>query len=913
MTGHDPWRGLRRVFRLPATGARLRADVDEELRFHLQGRIEELMSQGMSREEAEAEARRRFGDEAAYGREAREIDERTHRRRTIGEHVDDTWRETRRGARALRRAPRFSLVALLTLALGLGAATAIYTMLDAIVLRPLAYAGADRLVKLSSPVPKLKGQTVWGIARHEMFYFLGRGHTLSKLGLYQLSDVTAMGSGGTERSERIRAAQASASLFDVLAFHPQLGRLLTVADNESQQPTVVVLGNGYWTRRFGADPGVVGKTIDLEGYPMTVVGVLPAGAELPDITVDLWMPAYIDSARTIWNNHTWSAIGRLAPGVTVDDAQRELAALTMELPAAYPSVYGPNWLSSTGFTTRVEALRDAVVGATVTRALWAVFGAVALVLLIAGANVANLFVVRQDARGREVAMRIALGAERRNLAAYHLAESLLLTLSAGVLAVAIAAALLRLLLAIAPSELPRLAEVHLDGASVTFALGVALVAGVILGLFPLFGARLDLGLLRDGGRGATSSRARMAFRGTMVTTQMAFAVVLLAAALLMVQTFRNLRGVRPGFDARGVLTLDVALPEGKYSGDGKRRLESVTRANGVLAQLSQRVRALPGVRQVGMVDRMPLVSGDWCIGITLEGPTPEAATGSCPPSSMVTPGYFETMGIHVDGRTLDWTGMNGHDGAVVVSRAFADHHWPGQSPIGKGMKFQGSKPPFYRVVGVADDVRGLGVDAPPPEYVYFPSLPLPDVPLWGSPTYMHLVVKSSDADPAALGSAITRIVQELEPQAAVANVQTMETVLARSYAKQSFTMVLLLVTATISLILSAVGIYGVISYVVMQRRPEIGVRLALGADAGRVTGLVVAQSVRLAVVGVIVGVVAALGVTRYLQSLLFGVSAADPKVLSVVAVSLLALAALASFAPARRAARVDPAEVLRAD
>lgn len=911
MSASNPWRGLRRAFRLPSTRARIGGDVDAELRFHLEGRIEELMSQGMSRDDAEREAHHRFGDETAYAREAEAIDQRAHRRRTLGEHVDESWRETKRAARALLRAPRFSAVALLTLALALGAATAIYTMLDAIVLRPLPYADADRLVELSSPVPKLKGQTVWGLARHEMYYFLDHGRTLSKLGVYQLSDVTAIGSGGSDHSERVRSAMASASLFDVLAFKPQLGRLITAADNESEQPTVAVLGHGYWARRFGADPSIVGKTIDIEGYPITVVGVLPAGADLPDITVDLWMPAYVDSVRTIWNNHTWSAIGRLAPGASVADAQRELARLTPEMVAAYPQVYHANWISSTGFTTRVESLRDSVVGATVTRALWAVFGAVALVLLIAAANVANLFVVRQDARGREVAMRIALGADRRNLATYYLTESLLLTLAAGALALPIAAALLRILLAIAPTELPRLAEVHLDAASLAFALGVALAAGVVLGLFPLLGTRLDLGLLRDGGRGATSSRARMAFRGAMVTAQMAFAVVLLAAALLMVQTFRNLRAVKPGFDARGVLTMEIALPEQKYA--GKDRSAAMASVNGVLEQLSDRVRALRGVTHVGMVDRMPLSSGDWCTGITLEGPTPESATGACPPSTMATPGYLETMGIHVDGRTLDWTGMNGHDGAAVVSRAFAEHHWPDQNPIGKGMKFNDDKPPYYRVVGVAEDVRGLGVDAAPPEYVYFPTLPIPGAPLYGVPTYMHLVVKSTDADLAALGNAITRIVQELEPQAAVANVQTMETLLARSYAKQSFTMVLLLVTATISLLLSAVGIYGVISYVVQQRRPEIGVRLALGAEPRRVTGLVVAQSVRLAVIGVIAGVIAAIVVTRYLQSLLFGVSAGDPRVLATVAVSLLALAALASFAPARRAAHVDPAEVLRGD
>jgi predicted permease len=374
----------------------------------------------------------------------------------------------------------------------------------------------------------------------------------------------------------------------------------------------------------------------------------------------------------------------------------------------------------------------------------------------------------------------------------------------------------------------------------------------------------------------------------------------------MARTFRNLRSVRPGFEAAGVLTMDVALPEQRYG-------REAAVASGFYDRLADRLRALPDVRHVGFTDRMPLASGDWCTGITLEGPTPEAATGACPPSTLVSPGYFEAMGIRVEGRTLEWSGMRAHDGAVVVSRAFADHRWPNESPIGKGMKFNGTRPPFYRVVGVAEDVRGLGVDAPPPEYVYFPILPIPDAPLWGSPTYMHLVLKTSLGNPLSLTSTITRIVQETEPQAAVANVHTMETLLARSIAKQSFTMVLLLISATIAMLLSAVGIYGVISYIVTQRRGEIGVRLALGARAPQVTSMVLRQSLAPALIGVGLGTLAAWGTTRTLSALLFGVQPTDPLTLVVVPLALLAVAALASYAPARRASHIDPAEALRTD
>jgi putative ABC transport system permease protein len=900
------WRRIRRVFRLPFSRDRLGAEIDAELRFHLEGRVEELMAaQGLTRAAAEIEARRRFGDFAQYQREARAIDETTQRRRERMEIMDALARETHHALRTLARTPRFSLITLLTLALGIGAATAVFTLLDAVVLRPLPYAHAERLVRLSSPVPLLKGQTRWGLARHEMFYFLERGHTLENVGVYNLPDVTVLPGGSGDRPERVRLVQASASLFNVLGFVPERGRLLVPDDNHAELPTVVVLGHAFWQRRFGGDPSVVGRKINVEGFPLTVVGVLPRGASLPDVEVALWAPAHVDST-TVLNNHTWSAIGRLKPGVTAEEAERDLAPLTARLAEVFPQVYSKSFLERTGFRTEVTPLRDAVVGETVTRALWTLFGAVALVLLIGVANVANLFLVRIDTRRREVALRTALGADRAHLAWHYLTESLLLSVAAGLGAIAIGQVMLRLLLAIAPSELPRLSEVHLSGAAIVLALGVALLAGLIFGLLPLMSARLDLSALREGGRGLTTSRQRLNARRLLVATQMAFAVVLLAAAALMLRTFQNLRAVRPGFDPTGVMTVDIALPALRYE-------RNADLASAFHEQLAARLRALPGVRQVGFVDRLPLVDGDWCTGVTLEGPTPDAARGACPPTALVSPGYFEAMGIRVDGRTLDWAGMNAHDGAMVVSRAFAEHWWPGENPIGKGLRFNGTKPPWYRVAGVAEDVRGLGLDAPPIEVVYFPMRPIPGAPLWGAAAYTHLAVRTTSANPLALTSAVSRFVHELDPEAAVANPRTMETVLAKSIAKQSFTMVLLLISAGIAMLLSAVGIYGVISYIVVQRRGEIGVRMALGAQVRQVTLMVLRQSVGLAALGVVVGVLAAVGTTRFLRGLLFGVTPGDPATLVAVPMLLLAVAAVASYLPARHAARVDPVEALRSD
>jgi putative ABC transport system permease protein len=906
------WARMRRVFRLPATAERIDQEIDEELRFHLEGRIEELMATGLTRGQAESEARRRFGDVSRYRRESRDIEHTSHERRARMELTDAFLRETSRAARTLRRSPGFTGITILTLALGIGAATAVFTLLDAVVLRPLPYVASDRLVDLSSPVPLMKGQSRWGLARHEMFYFLERGQTLQNIGLYQTSEATVLGSGTGERPERARWVSASASLFDVLGFVPARGRLFTADDNRSRQPQVVVLGDAYWRRRFGGDPGIVGSQINVEGRSLTVAGVLPPRADLPDLKVDLWAPAWVDST-TIWNNHTWAAIGRLAPGFSAADAQRELAPLTERIAEVFPQVYNPEFVKNTGFSTEVRPLRDVVVGEMATRALWILFGSVCLVLLIAGANVANLFLVRLDARRRDIAMRTALGADRAHLAWHYLTESLLLTLTAGVLAVLVAKAMLGVLLALAPSELPRLAEVRLGGTAIVFALGAALLTGLVFGVLPLLGKRLDVAVLREGGRGLTSSRARMHARRVLVAAQMAFAVVLLAAGVLMFRTFQNLRAVRPGFDPEGVTAMQVALPGSRYGRSGPQLFASATLASRFHQQLIERVSGLPGVEAAGVTTHLPLASGDWCTGITIIGATPESSQGVCPSSALVSPGYFEAMGIRVTGDKLTWSGMNAHDGAVVVSRTFADLHLQNMKPIGTSLRFWGTNPPYYRVVGIADEVRGQGVTAPPVDIAYFPIQHIPDSPLWSPALNVHLVIRSPSGSPITLGNAVARFAQEIDPEVAVSAPTTMNTLLAKSMARQSFTMVLLLLSAGIALLLSAVGIYGVISYLVQQRRGEIGVRMALGARASQVSGMVLRQSLGLASVGVVVGIVAALALTKFLGTLLYGVTPTDLPTFVAAPVVLLAVASAASLFPARRAALVDPAETLRGD
>lgn len=897
---------MRRVFRLPESRARARRALDDELLFHLEGRIEELVAQGMPRPDAEAEARRRFGNIDAHRTATLAIDDQIiqgHRRMDFLETIS---RELRHAARSLARSRGFTAAAIITLGLGIGAATAIFTMLDAVVLRPLPFANADRLVELTSPVPKFKGDTLWGLARHEAFYFKDSSRVIDDIGVYQSTEVTVGGDGGDHPAERARAVMASAGLFRVLGIAPEYGRNILLDDNRAQVPTVLVLGHGYWQRRFGGDPAIVGKVIDIEGFPMTVVGILPASAQLPDAQVDLWYPAYTYPGQQAWNNHTWGAIARLRPGVTAAAAQRELAPLTARLPEIYPNAEPPQFVERTGFYTQVRPLRDVVVGEVMTRALWILFGSVLVVLFIAAANLSSLFLVRVDARRRETAVRAALGADRSHLAAQLLAESVLIAIGAGVLGVVLAQLGLRALLAVAPTSLPRLSEVHLGAAGIAFAAGGALIVALVLGLLPLFGSSLlDLALLRDGARGATVSRRRHLVRGTLVVSQVALSLVLITAAGLMMRSFRNLRSVKPGFDANGVMAITISVPAQRYGRD-------YVKTSAFYEQLINRVQQLPGVTVAGVSEKIPLKDSNLCTGVSIEIPESTSATGDCPSSVLVSPGYFEAMGIHVDGEPLTWSGMNAHAGRMIVSRAFADlHHWSGQSAFGKGLHFNGK--PWYRVSGVATDVLADGFDKPPVSLVYFPMLPVPESGFWGAPTEMNLVVRTKAGNALALAPSITRIVSELEPAAATANATLMNTLVAKSMARRTFTMMLLGIAAAMALLLSVVGLYGVLSYVVGQRRGEIAIRMALGAQVAQVGRMVVGQSLRLAALGVVIGAVAALASMHVLQSLLFGVKPTDPLLLVLSAVLLLLVAVAAGWVPARRAASIDPADALRAE
>ena len=906
----DGWRGLQRVFRFPSSRRRVREDVDAELAFHLEGRAAELMERDhLTRAEAAEEVERRFGDVDAYRRELGTIDGASHRRAALRERVSTLLRELGQALRSLRRARSFSLLAMFTLALGLGASTAIFTLLDRIVIEPLDYPNANRLIRIGTRWPGIKEGEEYDVSKFMFERFQEQSKTLEHVGIYMYEFFTLPAANGLD-AERIMSADASASVFAMLDIRPELGRLFTAQDQVAVDPAVVLLSHELWMRRFGGDRAIIGKTIDLDGRPKEVIGVLPPGVRLPERDVQLWIPLHLDPAEPPFNNHIFSAIGLVKRGASIDQSFRELDGLTRRITAGHPDVYGREFLTKTGFGLFVRPLHDDIVGPEITRSLWIMFASVAVVLLIAAANVASLFLIRIDARRREIALRAALGADRGRLAMHFLSESMLLATGAALGAIALALLLLRVVLVLAPTDLPRLHEVRFDSSSVAFCAIVALLVGLVFGLLPIIRARFVTGTLREGGRGLTGSRTQAAARRTLVIAQVALSVVLLVSAGLLAKSFAQLRAVRSGLDPHGVLSMTIILRPDRYANDAQ-----------VLAfwhELARRTAAMPGVTNTGAISSLPFTGEMGCTTVFAEdSPLDPAMRSRCVSTMTVSPGYFATMRIPLKGEEPGWAENESGAGTMVASEKLASRFWPGESAIGHTLVISERRRLEYRITGIAADVRADGLQKPPIEAAYFPIA----APAAAGPSsmselsgnFLSFVVRSTRDDLPSLGAAIRHAVGEMDSRVPVVDVRAMDAVVAKSIAQSSFMMLLLAIAAAIALALSAIGIYGVISYTVAQRRAEIGIRMALGAKMAQVRGIVVGQSVKLVVLGAAAGMLIAIAAMRVVRSLLFQVSPNDPTVLVGSAAILLLVAFLASYAPARRAAAVDPAEALRAD
>jgi len=809
--------------------------------------------------------------------------------------------------RSMRRDVRFTLLSVVTLAVGIGANVAIFSVVDAVLLRALPFPEPERLVGVWHTAP---GLDLDKFGHSDASYLLYRKYsrTLSGLGLFVQASASLTGSG---EPERVPAARATGSLFEVLRVPPALGRTLAEGDGRPGAEPVVVLSHGLFRRRFGGDPRVVGSTIPVDGRAHRVVGVMPERFRFPSPETELWLPITIDPAKLNAGAFSMSGVGRLRPGASPEAAARELSALVWRM----PEEFGERGLrramiESARLAVLVHPQREDVVG-EIAEVLWILLGSVGFILLIACANVANLFLVRAEGRTREVAVRAALGASRWDVARAFLGESVGLALVAGAAGLALAWAGTRALVALRPEGIPRLEEIGVDARAAAVALALAIVSGLAFGAVAAlrYGAHEVVPALKEGGRSASAGRASRRGRNLLVVAQTVLALVLLIGSGLMVKSFWKLRRVDPGIDPAGVLALHLSLPEATYPDGG-------ALARFVVA-LRERVAAVPGVVAVATVSELPLSGQVSASGHSIEDfPQPREALPPILPTRQVSPGYFEAMGIPLlEGRTLSPIDPSRPSDEAVVSSTLAERFWPGKSPLGKRLTLRSDSEPvrWSTIVGVVGPVREERLEEAPGPTVYYPLRRVASgTDSETVPRNFTLVVRAA-TDPAALSGPVRDAIWAIDDDLPVAQVRTMEEVVARSMARTSFAMLLLVIASAVALLLGSVGIYGVISYAVSRRTREIGVRMALGARRGDIARMVLGEGAVLALAGVALGLGSAFALTRLMSALLFEVSPTDPPTFAAVPVLLTAVALFASYLPAQRAAAVEPLEAIRTE
>jgi predicted permease len=809
--------------------------------------------------------------------------------------------DLRYGARTLVRNPGFACVAVLTLALGVGANAAIFSVVNAVLLRPLPWGDADRTVMIWSRWNAF--DKTW-VSDGEVNGYRRETRTLADVAAWSDGQMNLTGDG---EPERVAGASVTANLFSVLGTPAIKGRVFAAGEDVPNGPKVAVIGYGLWQRRYAGDPSIVGRTIQIDGAPYEVVGVMPSDFVLPTdfqnpSATAVWIPESWDAASTDHGSHGYYAAARLKPGVTTEQARDDLHNLAQAWTARglYPR--------QMGFDTVVLSLREEVVG-TVRRAIWLLFGAVGFLLLIACANVANLLLARAEARQREMAVRSALGAGAIRIVRQLMTESLVLAAVSTVAGLAIATIGVRLLAAWNPSSIPRVAGATVDDRVLAFSAAVALVTTVLFSLAPAFRLlRPDVTeAMKEGSANATTGGARRRFRDALVVVEMALAVVLLIGAGLMLRTLWSLQRVDLGLDPNNVLTMRIALPPAAYA--------EPAQVVDFYSRLTAELRRIPGVRQAGAARSLPLGSQIGDFGLRVDGYVPPPGTNAKGDWQIATAGYMEAMGEKVvSGRGIEETDTSDTQLVALINEEMARRYWPGRDPIGGRFKIGGNaQRPWVTVVGVVKAVRHNGVATVVKEKFYVPHTQwhrsLGNANLIRS---MTLVVKS-DGDPASLTAAVREKIRGIDPNLPVADVRTMDEVVGAALSTPRFTSVLLSIFAGLALTLSAIGIYGVLSYLVSRRTREIGIRMAIGAGRAEVMRMVLGSGLMLALIGISAGLVLSFGVTRLLRGLLYGVTAADPWTFAAVAGSLGLVALAASVAPAWRASRVDPVLALKSE
>ncbi len=814
--------------------------------------------------------------------------------------------------RSLRRAPLFSASVILTLTIGIGSAAAIAAVVNAVLIRPLPYGHPGRLVGVWFDMPPLSlthAQQTPGTYRT----FKQFAHTIEGIGLYQDGSLNVSDPDGRGEPQRLTSAWTTASTIPLLEVSPILGRTFSDADDVPKGPLVTVISEGLWRSRYGADKNAIGKRLIIAGRSAEIIGVMPASFQFPKAEIKLWLPLQLDPNDPYPGGFNFNAVARLKPGVSIDAAQRDFANVLPRVvevaPNMAPTVPMRMVLAQAKLAPRLVPMRDDVVG-DVSGTLWMVAATAVLVLLVTCANVANLLLVRADARHRELSVRAALGAGSARVLGHFFAESAVLAAISAALGIGVAAVAIRALVSAGPSEIPRLAEVHVDCAVVAFTLIVAALVALACSTMPAVRfLRADpLSGLRDGGRGGTVGAHRQRARGALVAAQVAFALVVLAASGLLLRSFQHLRAVRPGFNADNVATLWLSIPSQRYPSD--------TSVAQFYTRLVEQAAQLPGVTAAGITSHLPF-GGDGMDQDPFYVEGDESSTKKIPPLEIyqsVDGGYFKAMGIPlIAGRTFDRLERQRGNEAIIsqATARFAFHDSTGQSALNK--RFQDLPGgPWHTVIGVVGSVRDTALAAPSSRAVYLPEAPGGERDLGQLPRTIALVVRTRGNEAEAT-RAVQTMIRNIDPTLPTFGVRSMRTAVDASMARVTFTMIVLAVAALVTLILSVVGLYAVIAYVVTLRTRELGVRIALGAQPRAVAAMVTRQGMALCGVGMLAGLVLAAVTGRFLRSFLFEVAPSDPVVLGGTVAVLLLAAFVASWIPARRAARVDPIEALRAD
>ena len=804
--------------------------------------------------------------------------------------LDNLRNDLRYAVRSYAKAPAFTLIILTTLALGIGASTAIFSMVNGILLQPLPLPDPDRLVYAN----EVNGKgVVISMAWPNYVDWRARAQSFQSLANSRDEPYTLT---GVDRAQRLRGRRVTGNFFQTLGVSPVLGRGFTEEDDRPNTPPAVVISEPFWRTQLGADPAIIGRTLQLNDAAHTVVGVLPRDFQFVrpyDVFVSMGPMAGERNLLDRGNHTGFYALGRLKPGVSVEAAGAELRSIAASLEREYPN-------TNTGVSVRAERLADRLV-TDIRLTLLVLFGAVGFLLLIACVNVANLLVARGAARQHELAVRAALGGSRRRLVSQMLVESTFVSIAGGALGVGAGAWLLRALVAVAPEGTPRIADVRLDAAALAFAFAAAAICGLVFGALPAFQASGDAGqqVLVRGRAAGFASRSHRLRRGLMVV-ETALALVLLTGAGLMMRTLHELTQVETGFRSDHLVTTRFSL-----AGEQWTRPKRVAFYN----ELQSRLRAVPGISDAAFTYSLPIDGSNWnSIFIVGDKPVPPRSQLPSAAFTPVSAGFFETMGMRlIRGRFFDGTDSATAPKVTVINESLAKRLWPGEDAVGKRLKQGWPETPneWREVVGVVADVKLNGVAAETPMQAY---LPLPQEP----PESMAIVARTQ-GDPAAAGPAIEAAMQQLNKDLPLFQIRTMDDVLGTSLARQRMSMLVFVIFALVALTLASIGLYGVVAHGVTERMHEIGVRIALGAEQWHVVGMIVRQGLSMALVGTAIGVAGAIALSRWIQSLLFGVTATDPATLAAVVTVLLAVAVVACSVPAWRATRVDPTSALRAE